>query len=304
MGLNESPPQSRRRPPRVVRAIRPNGFPYSQWRGSRAGPWGPSCTPPSSSGLGMLPAAISLGAASAIDALVTEWREGIATTGRVASTTGAPPRSSRVSGAALRRMVWDPIANRLGDSTRVFIVPDGALSLVPFAALPIGPRSFRLETGPVIHYVSAERDVVPGTRRGCRTRPVGRRWTIPSTAVRLARRSCRHTRLHRRSRQHPSAGRSCAAVSRVSDFNRLKEPFREVQEVSRLWSASATSSGDTDSAQLLVGREASEAAFKLAAQHYRVLHLATHGVFPRRLLRSGTDRRHAGCRGLGVPRPN
>jgi CHAT domain-containing protein/tetratricopeptide (TPR) repeat protein len=245
---------------------------------------------------GVPPAAISLGAVSAIDALVTEWRDGIAATGHLGSPPGGPRRASRVSGASLRRMVWDPIASRLGGATRVFIVPDGALSLVPFAALPIGPRSFLLETGPVIHYLSAERDVIPRTRAAAAergllavggpsfdSRPIGSSVTPSRTsASKTKTASLRGSEL-------------CGGLQGVR-FQPLDGTLQEVQEVSRLWSASAVSSGEIDSAQLLVGRQASEATFKLEAQRYRVLHLATHGFF---LDDSCAPTRTAGTRGVG-----
>jgi CHAT domain-containing protein len=178
----------------------------------------------------------------------------------------------------------------------VFIVPDGALSLVPFAALPIGPRSFLLETGPVIHYLSAERDVVPRAHtevagRGLLavggpsfdSRPVGSTVTAPYTsASKTKTASFRGSEL-------------CGGLQGVR-FQPLDGTLQEVQEVSRLWSASAVSSGDIDSAQLLVGRRASEAAFKLEAQRYRVLHLATHGFF---LGDSCAPTHTAGTRGVG-----
>jgi CHAT domain-containing protein/tetratricopeptide (TPR) repeat protein len=244
---------------------------------------------------GMNPEAVPLGTSAAIDALVAEWREGIATLGR-ASTTTASIRSPRVSGAALRRIVWDPIVSHLGGSTRVFIVPDAALSLVPFAALPIGSRSFLLETGPVIHYLSAERDVVPRARtavaeRGLLavggpsfdSRPLGSTVTAPYTSVSKTKTaSLRGSEL-------------CGGLQGVR-FQPLDGTLQEVREVSRLWSASAALSGDIDSAQLLVGRQASEAAFKLEAQRYRVLHLATHGFF---LDDSCAPTRTAGTRGVG-----
>ena len=66
----------------------------------------------------------------------------------------------------MRRLVWDRLRPHLGDARRVLIVPDGALSLVPFAALPTGERSYLLETGPVIHYLSAERDLVSSPPSG------------------------------------------------------------------------------------------------------------------------------------------
>ena len=70
-------------------------------------------------------------------------------------------------------------SRRTCDAARVFIVPDGALSLVPFAALPVGERSFLLERGPVIHYLSAERDLVSSRIGiGAAGGPARRRWTV------------------------------------------------------------------------------------------------------------------------------
>ena len=45
----------------------------------------------------------------------------------------------------LRRRVWEPIAARLGDLDRVFIVPDEALHLINFAALPSGAGGKRYQ---------------------------------------------------------------------------------------------------------------------------------------------------------------
>ena len=42
----------------------------------------------------------------------------------------------RRAGDVLRQMIWDPIGAHLRDATRMFVVPDGAIGLVPFAALP------------------------------------------------------------------------------------------------------------------------------------------------------------------------
>ena len=100
--------------------------------------------------------AVPVGTVQAVDSLVAQWRADIAG----AVTTSAAPESARASGAALRRQVWDRVAPHLGDAARVFIVPDGTLGLVPFAALPMGERSYLIERGPVVHYLSAERDIV------------------------------------------------------------------------------------------------------------------------------------------------
>src|SRR5262249_10448756 len=88
------------------------------------------------------PAIVALGSARAIDQLVSHWREDIAAEALAPgeSAPGTSQSGSRVSGAALRRLIWDPIAARLGNANHVFIVPDGALSLIPFVALPVGQR--------------------------------------------------------------------------------------------------------------------------------------------------------------------
>ena len=83
----------------------------------------------------------------------------------------------------------------------MFVVPDGALHLVSFAALPTGASAYLVETGPVIHYLSTERDLVPFMRA---RRPAGacslwaaRRstspgllaWLLPPPSVALDRRA-------------------------------------------------------------------------------------------------------------------
>ena len=110
------------------------------------------------------PTVVLLGAAQRIDSLVSQWRTDIAAEARTSTpASGESARSSRMSGLALRTSVWDRLTPHLDNASRVFIVPDGALSLVPFAALPVGQRSYLLERGPVLHYLSAERDLAPPT---------------------------------------------------------------------------------------------------------------------------------------------
>ena len=72
----------------------------------------------------------------------------------------AAEQSLRRAGDALRRRIWDPVSQDLLDASRVLVVPDGTLNLVPLAALPIGQTDYLLEKGPILHYLSAERDLV------------------------------------------------------------------------------------------------------------------------------------------------
>jgi CHAT domain-containing protein/tetratricopeptide (TPR) repeat protein len=242
------------------------------------------------------PVVVPLGTAQTIEALVSQWRADIAADVIGAPATGeaqAAP-SSRVSGAALRKVIWDPIAIHFSDAARVVIVPDGALSLVPFAALPTGRRSFVIESGPVIHYLSAERDVTlpsrppdvkggllamggPAFDRSVVTRPTGSHGTTgTSSGVALR-----------------GLGQPCLDLQSLK-FQPLLGTAREVREVSALW-RNVEDSTDPDAARVLVGTAATETTFKSAAPKQRVLHLATHGFF----LNSACAPAPSGTRGVG-----
>ena len=109
-----------------------------------------------------VPAIVSLGSAATVDALILQWRRQLdqeAMVGRRSSTRSEI--AYRRVAEELRQRVWDPLATHLSNVTRVFVVPDGALHLVSLAALPTGASQYLVETGPLIHYFSAERDLVP-----------------------------------------------------------------------------------------------------------------------------------------------
>lgn len=233
------------------------------------------------------PAVVPLGSVQNIESRVSQWRADIAgeagTVPATAASAVAAGRSSRDSGLLLRRLVWDPMAPHISDTSRVFIVPDGALSLVPFGALPVGQRSYVLERGPVLHYLSAERDLVPtagetgaagqgllafggpayddaslfGTRQG-RPDSGAQSFSPPRTTVR-------------------AAASICDDVQAIR-FPALKGTLQEVREVSGVWSGSRSVIAN-EASRVLVGRDASEQALKKNAHRYRVLHFATHGFF-------------------------
>jgi CHAT domain-containing protein/tetratricopeptide (TPR) repeat protein len=232
------------------------------------------------------PVAVPLGSATAVEASITAWRdELVAGVARQPVDLVAAEKALRVPGAALRRRIWDPIATHLEGATRVFIVPDSAINLVPFAALPAVRGGYLLEHGPVVHYLSAERDLAapepfriaaaPGTLLAVggpafSTRDVfasTARQPVPSTSPRPE--AVIATR---------GAGVSSACVGfRTMTFNPLPAARAEAEEVAKLWTTSR--SGEGELAQTLVGAVASEASFKQLAPGRRVLHLATHGFF-------------------------
>jgi len=228
------------------------------------------------------PIVVPLGPAAAIDPLVARWRAALAGEALQATIQPTDPsRSERVSGTALRRLIWDPIADYLGDVGNVFIVPDGTLSLIPFAALPVGRAEYLLENGPVIHYLSAERDVVsqPGE-----SSTVGRGLlalggpAFDDQTLFVPQKPARSVpKATLRGITPAAASGSGCADFRAATFASLPGTLQEARDVANVWSDSAAA--HSEGRLLLVARDANERALKQSAPGRRVLHLATHGFF-------------------------
>ena len=227
-------------------------------------------------GADRVPSLVRLGSAADIDGLVTEWRKQIAQEaiagGRGAARSEAAYR--RVA-ADLRMRIWDPLAMHLSTATRVFVVPDGALHLVSFAALPAGTSQYLVESGPVIHYLSTERDLVPGQSRevsgdgllavGDPAFDVSRPGSVGASASSSA------------SYRGPLS--ACADFESMR-FDALPASSTEIDDITSVWTQShvAGAEGSPPIVRLTQAR-ASESAFKTEAVGRRVLHLATHGFF-------------------------
>jgi CHAT domain-containing protein len=166
----------------------------------------------------------------------------------------------------------------------VFVVPDGAINLVSLAALPTAGNRYLIDSGPGIHYLSTERDLVPpeASAPGHGLLAVGgpafddRIQPAAPTAV-------------------SRTGPGCEGLGAVR-FELLPGSKDEVLDIARLWPSGATG---TDGVLVLNGRSATETAVKRAAAGRRVLHLATHAFF----LQSGCEARPAHTRAVGALAP-
>jgi CHAT domain-containing protein len=182
----------------------------------------------------------------------------------------------RTSGTQLRRAIWDPVFSHVAGATTLFVVPDDALSLVPFAALPGKREEFVLEEAPVIHYLTAERDLLrveeePGEIAHSLLAVGGPAFDDASTLA---------ARQIGEGEADPAVPALRAAPSHCDSFQSLQftplaGAVREVEDVARLWRGP----GGALAARVLVSNEATERMFKQEAPRHQVIHLATHGFF-------------------------
>lgn len=241
---------------------------------------------------------VTLGTAKEIDADVSRWqRQVVQEASAVGRTSQRSEAAYRRTAAELRRKVWDPLAPYFQDTKRVFLVPDGALHLVNFAALPVGKTRYLIETGPLIHYLSAERDLVP-----LRTEVENEGLLVVGSpafdetklfASLAPGMEPRETAEPIRSAAGNTfrGSRSACEVFKSVRFEPLPASAQETEEIVALWRNAfrpqlgqivkfrGTTKPTAGDVLYLRGVQASEGDFKREASGKRVLHLATHGFF-------------------------
>jgi CHAT domain-containing protein len=96
--------------------------------------------------------AVDLGAAANIDAAVSRLTADL-------STAGTPIGQVKQSAQALDALVMAPVRQVLGDTTTVFLSPDGSLNLIPFEALVDEAGDYLVETYQ-FRYLTSGRDLL------------------------------------------------------------------------------------------------------------------------------------------------
>jgi len=200
-----------------------------------------------------------LGTCKEIDLIIERWRKGFgeaaASGGRSAKLT---ERAHRAAGLLVRKSIWDPLAGALVGAAPVFVVPDGALHLVNFGALPSGP-GYLIETAPPLHYLNNERDLLARPR-------------APASGGLLAVGNPDFEATATATARHRGADTSCFDPMTLQ-FESLPSSGLEAREVLAAW----TRAGGNGS--LLERGQATEAAVRQSAGGRRVIHFATHGFF-------------------------
>jgi CHAT domain-containing protein len=154
--------------------------------------------------------------------------------------------------ARLYRTLVSPAREALAGARRVVVVPDGALWDLPFQALRSPAGRFLIEDVAVSYVPSLSVLSDMQTHPRARARAEGALLAVGNPELGTA------------------ANRRSGPTLLSSPLEPLPETEAQVREIARLYDAGTTS--------VRVGAGARESWLKTEAPHYRILHLATHGV--------------------------
>lgn len=211
------------------------------------------------------PAVVSLGSAALLESDIARLHREVHGPAAAGTTAVEAEATFRAVSSTVRQRVWDPVAKHLVGVSHVFIVPDGALNLVSFPAFSVGRNRYLIDDGPVMHLLSAERDLIRED-----TVPTGRGLFAVGGPSYDARPQVSVAANRLRS--------GCTTASSLR-FEDLPGSRAEVAEISKLWRSQVGLTAGIPEVTVLSGRTATKDAVMQAAPGHRVLHLATHGFF-------------------------
>jgi CHAT domain-containing protein len=201
---------------------------------------------------------VELAPASATFAALDSWRAVLSDSPR--ARAGAEDECRR-AGAAVRSLLWEPLARWVETATIVHVV-DASLGGVPWQALPIGESLYLVERGPEVRVHESEAELLRPDPAGLEVRvlAIGNPDFdhSPGSEILLA-------------DAGPSDARrggleTCTPFPQLA---RLPASELEADEVARTLSRDSI---------VRTGAEADEERFKREAPGATVIHLATHGV--------------------------
>lgn len=218
------------------------------------------------------PQFVELGEAAQLDAEVKLWREAL-----------LDPRRTdvRALGRRLDERLMRPVRKLLGDTKRIFISPDGALNLIPFAALVDENNKYLVETYS-LNYLTGGHDLLRlRVRSGFRSGAfifANPTYNLTNQPVAACQRRRAQRGLSLETADADAADDMDAATRRDIEYRGIDftqvcyPPLRGTAEEAALITRALTN------ATVLMDRQATEAALK-ALNAPSILHVATHGFF-------------------------
>jgi len=218
---------------------------------------------------------VELGEAAAIEASVEKLRVALRDGKRAA---GGDVAASKEAARVVDEQVMRPVRGLLGTTKRIFLSPDGALNLIPFAAL-VDERGKYLVEDYTLTYLTSGRDLLR----------LGVAGESKSPPLVLANPLYDDSRGNGNSKVETLA----VAAQRDVDFNAIDFSKVRYSPLPGTAEEGKTLSALMPGAQMLTAAGATEAALK-QVRSPRILHVATHGFFL-------TDQpRQVESRGLGL----
>lgn len=205
--------------------------------------------------------AIDLGDAKTTDGLVSRLRASVDSESH-AGGLGAvrSERAYREAGTELRKRIWDPLQQALAGAKLAIVVPDGSLNLVSLAGLPAGSKGYLVESGPVIHTLSSERDLIPATATA------GKKGILAVGAPQFDLAQASGTGSALREAEIP-----CSELEQAK-FDPLPGTETEVSGIHASWQRW----NGAEPFAALTGSGATRERFLAGASASRILHIATH----------------------------
>jgi CHAT domain-containing protein len=229
------------------------------------------------------PVVVPLGRAEEIEPLVFDWGQEVTRGTRIPGRSAKQAESAyRAAGEALRHKVWDPIAVHLNKTRQVLVVPDGVLHTVNFASLPTGLSDYLIDNGPLIHYQSAERDIILSKKsqlRGTGILAMGApSFDEKSLFASLSPEGETDKGVLAKAKSLFSfrGTRSSCGDFKSLKFAPLPATQKEIKEIADIWKKGGERNGDVLNR---TGLMANERDFKISAPGRQLLHIATHGFF-------------------------
>jgi CHAT domain-containing protein len=217
------------------------------------------------------PKLLDLGPIAPLSESIDTWRE----------TFGMSPQGKQ-AGTAIRKQIWEPLLEHIGDAKTVLVSTDGVLGRLPLAALPgKQPDSYLLEDHRLAMIPVPQ--LLPALVNAQGTDELSRELMLMGDVDYDADPSAAPTKKKRKKRR-PGKNRSDLVQS---DFPALAGAAGEVAAIQVLYNE--LFEADTDDVQAIKQARASEATFRSLAGQFRHLHLATHGFFASEQFKSALD---------------
>ncbi|MBF0212110.1 MAG: CHAT domain-containing protein, partial [Magnetococcales bacterium] len=204
----------------------------------------------------------------AINKIITEYRT-------IIQDEEADEEALKKVGRAAYDLIWAPVQKQIGNREQVYVVPDGQLNILPFAAL-VDPESDYLARNTDLHILSTSRDLVPANlpeAKGNYLIVAGPDYDSDKVGGAKAQALKMDEQQGRRSTDLKEGLRSFSSGLRGLHF----DPLPGAEKEGRLISGQATDKKKNNT--VLIRNEAQESSLQSLEKPPEILHIATHGFF-------------------------